>query len=78
MRPAARLPAPPAARRETLAGQISAPGRCYICSDGVLGVLSLPAVSVWTEGGCCGGDGGRRDDVAGRRHARARRGGWLI
>ena len=29
---------------------IPEPGRFYICSDGVLGVLSLPSVSVWSNG----------------------------
>jgi hypothetical protein len=40
----------PAEALETLAGQIPGPGRFYVVSDGVLAVLSLPAVSVWTNG----------------------------
>lgn len=40
----------PAEALEALARQIPGPGRFYICSDGVLGVLSLPAVSVWSNG----------------------------
>ncbi len=58
MTPAHLLPAPvgfpprqrPAEALEALAREISGPGRFYICSDGVLGVLSLPAVSVWSNG----------------------------
>jgi hypothetical protein len=40
----------PAEALEALARQIPGPGLFYICSDGVLGVLSLPAVSVWSNG----------------------------
>ena len=40
----------PAEALRALAGQVPLPGRAYIFSDGVLGVLSLPAVSVWTNG----------------------------
>ena len=40
----------PADALEALAGQVPVPGWACICSDGVLGVLSLPAVSVWTNG----------------------------
>ena len=56
--PAHLLPAPPgfpprqrpAETLEALAGQIPEPGRFYVVSDGLLGVLSLPAVSVWSNG----------------------------
>ena len=55
--PAHLLPIPPgfpprlrpAEALSALARQIPGPGRFYICSDGVLGVLSLPAVSVWSN-----------------------------
>ena len=40
----------PAQVLEALARQVTGPGRVYICSDGVLAVLSLPAVSVWSNG----------------------------
>jgi hypothetical protein len=40
----------PAGALEALARQLAVPGWFYICSDGVLGVLSLPAVSVWSNG----------------------------
>ena len=58
MTPPHLLPAPPgfpprqrpAEALAALAGQLTGPGRFYIYSDGVLGVLSLPAVSVWTNG----------------------------
>ena len=43
----------PAEVLEMLADQLRedrAGGSFYICTDGVLGVLSLPAVSVWTNG----------------------------
>ena len=58
MTPAHLVPAPPcmpprqwpAGALEALAGQIRDPGRFYVVSDGVLGVLSLPAVSVWSNG----------------------------
>jgi hypothetical protein len=40
----------PAEVLEALAGQFRPEGWSYIRSDGVLGVLSLPAVSVWTNG----------------------------
>ncbi len=35
---------------EALAREIPGPGRFYVVTDGVLGVLSLPAASVWTNG----------------------------
>jgi hypothetical protein len=38
----------PAEALEALAREIPRPGRFYICSDGSLGVLSLPTVSVWS------------------------------
>lgn len=40
----------PAEALAAMAREIPDHGRAYICSDGVLGVLSLPAVSVWTNG----------------------------
>ena len=40
----------PAEVLSALARQLRPVGRFYICSDGVLGVLSLPAVSVWSNG----------------------------
>ena len=43
----------PAEVLQSLAGQLresKTGGSFYICTDGVLGVLSLPAVSVWTNG----------------------------
>jgi hypothetical protein len=40
----------PAEVLEALAGQFRPEGWSYIAADGVLGVLSLPAVSVWTNG----------------------------
>ena len=43
----------PAEVLEMLADQLredKTGGSFYICTDGVLGVLSLPAVSVWTNG----------------------------
>ena len=61
VRPGVRPRQRPAEALEALAGQIPGPGRFYICSDGVLGVLSLPAVSVWTNGRVLwwhSGDGG--------------------
>ena len=58
MTPPHLLPAPPgfpprqrpAGALEALAGQIAAPGWTCICSDRLLGVLSLPGVSVWSNG----------------------------
>ena len=58
MTPAHLVPVPPgfpprqspAGALETLADQIPGSGRFYVFSDGMLGVLSLPAVSVWTNG----------------------------
>jgi hypothetical protein len=58
MTPAHLLPAPPgmpprqrpAEALEALADQIPEPGRFYVVADGVLAVLSLPAVSVWSNG----------------------------
>ena len=58
MTPAHLLPAPPgfpprqrpAEALEALARDIPGPGRFYVAADGVLGVLSLPAVSVWSNG----------------------------
>ena len=58
MTPPHLLPAPPgfpprqrpAEALEALAREIPGPGRPYVFSDGVLGVLSLPAVSVWSNG----------------------------
>jgi hypothetical protein len=58
MTPAHLLPAPigfpprqrPAEALEALARQIPERGRFYVVSDGVLAVLSMPAVSVWTNG----------------------------
>ena len=58
MTPPHLLPAPPgfpprqrpAEALEGLAREIPGPGRFYVMTDGVLGVLSLPAVSVWTNG----------------------------
>ena len=40
----------PAEVLEVLAEQLTGPGRFYIVSDGVLGVLSLPGVSIWSNG----------------------------
>jgi hypothetical protein len=48
--PAFPLRQRPAEALEALAREIPEPGRFYICSDGVLGVLSLPAVSIWSNG----------------------------
>jgi hypothetical protein len=58
MTPAHLLPVPPgvpprqrpAEALEALAAQLAEPGRFYIVTDGVLAVLSLPAVSVWSNG----------------------------
>jgi hypothetical protein len=58
MTPPHLLPAPPsmpprqrpAGALEALAGQIHQGTRCYLCADRVLGVLSLPGVSVWSNG----------------------------
>jgi len=61
MTPPHLLPAPPgppprhrpAEVLRALAGQLresKTGGSFYICADGVLGVLSLPAISVWTNG----------------------------
>ena len=58
MTPPHLLPAPlgfpprqrPAEALAALARQLTGPGRFYIYSDGVLGVLSLPALSVWSNG----------------------------
>ena len=52
------LPAPPgfpprqrpAGALEPLAGQLRPADRFYTSADSVLGVLSLPGVSVWTNG----------------------------
>ena len=40
----------PAQVLEALAGQLRPGGRVCVVSGGVLAVLSLPAVSVWTNG----------------------------
>ena len=40
----------PAEALAALANQVPGPGRFYICSDGVLGVLSLGRRVVWTNG----------------------------
>ena len=40
----------PAEALDALAREIPEPGRFYVVSDGVLAVLSLPAVSVWSNG----------------------------
>ncbi len=58
MTPAHLVPVPPgfpprqrpAEALEALAGQLTGPGQFYVVTDGVLGVLSLPAVSVWSNG----------------------------
>ncbi len=58
MTPPHLLPAPPgfpprqspAGALEALAREIAVLGRAYIFADAVLGVLSLPAVSVWSNG----------------------------
>lgn len=58
MTPAHLIPVPPgfpprqrpAEALNAFAREIPEPGRFYICSDGVLGVLSLPAVSIWSNG----------------------------
>ena len=58
MTPPHLLPAPPGFPRrqrpaealEALAREIPGPGPAYVFSDGVLAVLSLPAVSVWSNG----------------------------
>jgi hypothetical protein len=58
MMPAHLIPVPPgfpprqspAGALEALARQLTGPGRIYVASDGGIGVLSLPAVSVWTNG----------------------------
>ena len=57
----------PAEALEALAREIPRPGRFYVVTDGVLGVLSLPAVSVWTNGRVLwwrGGDGGTTSPAA--------------
>jgi hypothetical protein len=56
--PAHLLPAPPGfsprqrpgGTLEALVGQLRPADRFYISADAVLGVLSLPGVSVWTNG----------------------------
>ena len=69
MTPAHLLPVPPgmpprqrpAEALEALAREIPGPGRFYVVTDGGLGVLSLPAASVWSNGGVFwwrDGDGG--------------------
>ena len=59
MTPAHLIPVPPgvpprqrpAEALSALARQIPEPGtRFYLCADRLLGVLSLPAVSVWSNG----------------------------
>jgi hypothetical protein len=58
MTPAHLIPLPlsfpprqqPAAALGALAREIPEHGRAYICSDRRLGVLSLPAMAVWTNG----------------------------
>ena len=40
----------PAEALNALAREIPEPGRFYICSGGGIGVLFLPAVSVWSNG----------------------------
>ena len=40
----------PAGALGALAGQLPQGTRCYLCADRVLGVLSLPGVSVWSNG----------------------------
>ncbi len=58
MTPAHLIPVPPgfpprqrpAEALNALAREILGPGRFYVVADGGLGVLSLPAVSVWSNG----------------------------
>ena len=61
---------------EALAREIPGPGRFYVVTDGVLGVLSLPAASVWTTAGSSGGTT-TAGPLGQLPTHRARSGGWL-